>query len=112
MSARTKLRSATSAALLAGIVIFGAGQAPAMPTLDHGLASSPPAQVEQVRWVCGPWRCFWRPNYWGFYRPWHPWASIGPSGDRGVSVGLGGHGATGSIDPGDEVGVGAAIGDL
>ena len=23
------------------------------------------AQVEQARWVCGPYRCFWRPNYWG-----------------------------------------------
>jgi hypothetical protein len=40
-------------------------------------------------------------------------ASIGPGGDRGVSIGLGGHGATDSIDPGDVgVGVGIAIGDF
>ena len=25
----------------------------------------PAATVEQARWVCGPYRCFWRPNYWG-----------------------------------------------
>jgi hypothetical protein len=25
----------------------------------------PAAQIEQARWVCGPYRCFWRPNYWG-----------------------------------------------
>ena len=25
----------------------------------------PAAQVEQARWVCGPYRCFWQPNYWG-----------------------------------------------
>ena len=23
--------------------------------------------VENVRWVCGPFRCFWRPNYYGAY---------------------------------------------
>lgn len=28
------------------------------------------ADVEQVRWVCDPWgRCFWRPNYYGYYGP-------------------------------------------
>ena len=25
----------------------------------------PEARIEQARWVCGPYRCFWRPNYWG-----------------------------------------------
>ena len=79
MDAGTKLRSAVSGALLVGMLTFGAGQASAMPTLDHGLATSAPStQVEQVRWVCGPWRCFWRPNYWGFYRPWRPWGIYRP----------------------------------
>jgi hypothetical protein len=27
--------------------------------------AQPAAQIEQARWVCGPYRCFWRPNYWG-----------------------------------------------
>jgi hypothetical protein len=25
------------------------------------------SNVEQVRWVCGPYRCWWRPNYYGAY---------------------------------------------
>jgi hypothetical protein len=44
---------------------FGAGQASAMPALDHGLANAQGVQTEQVRWVCGPWGCRWRPNFWG-----------------------------------------------
>jgi hypothetical protein len=44
---------------------FSAGQASAMPALDHGLANAQGAQAEQVRMVCGPWGCRWRPNYWG-----------------------------------------------
>jgi hypothetical protein len=39
MDAGTKLRSAVSGALLVGMLTFGAGQASAMPTLDHGLAT-------------------------------------------------------------------------
>jgi hypothetical protein len=23
-----------------------------------------------VAWVCGPYRCWWRPNYWGGYHRW------------------------------------------
>jgi hypothetical protein len=88
-----KTRLNFAAALLAGGLALGAGQACAMPTFDHALTTTPQAaQPEQVRWVCGPWRCFWRPNYfyrpfafygprpywrprpyWGFYRPYRPW---------------------------------------
>ena len=35
----------------------------------RGAASDPATGVEQVRWVCGPYRCFWRPNYYGYYGP-------------------------------------------
>ena len=49
--------------LLAGLLATGlsAGSAQAMPisnlaTVDAG------AQAETVRWVCGPRRCWWRPN--------------------------------------------------
>src|SRR3954454_21204256 len=42
---------------------FSAGQASAMPALDHGLANTQGAQTAQVRWICGPWgRCMWRPG--------------------------------------------------
>jgi hypothetical protein len=64
----TKTRISLVGALVAGALALGIGQASAMPRLDHGLTTAVQAgQVEHVRWVCGPWRCFWRPNF--FYRP-------------------------------------------
>ena len=58
--------------ILAAALVVGA-TAPALPaaaTPLEGLApailqagSAPP--IEQVRWVCNPWRCHWAPNhYW------------------------------------------------
>jgi hypothetical protein len=59
------------------------GSASAMPL--SGLASVATQRVdtvEQVRWACGPYRCWWRPGpYWGgpYWRPhygywgWHRW---------------------------------------
>ncbi|MBV8849832.1 MAG: hypothetical protein JOZ16_09655 [Methylobacteriaceae bacterium] len=76
MEKATKVRLTIAGALLAGTMALSAGQASAMPALDHGLANAQGAQTEQVRWVCNPWgRCWWRPNYYGgygFYRP-RPW---------------------------------------
>jgi hypothetical protein len=79
MERATKVRLTIAGALVAGTMAFSAGQASAMPALDHGLANTQGAQTEQVRMVCGPWGCRWRPNYWGprpywgggygFYRP-------------------------------------------
>jgi hypothetical protein len=72
MERATKIRLTIAGALVAGTMALSAGQASAMPALDHGLVNSQAAQTEQVRWVCGPWGCRWRPNYWGgygFYRP-------------------------------------------
>lgn len=77
MVTATKVRLTVAGALLAGTMALGAGQASAMPALDHGLATTTQAaQVEQVRWVCGPYRCWWRPGpywgprpYWGWRRP-------------------------------------------
>jgi len=65
MERATKVRLTIAGALLAGTMAFSAGQASAMPALDHGLANAQGAQTEQVRWVCGPWGCRWRPNFWG-----------------------------------------------
>ena len=49
----------------------------ALPNRADAMAISAPAgmakavadigQVEQARWVCGPFRCFWQPNIYGFY---------------------------------------------
>ena len=76
----------------AGLFLLGAATfsnpAAAMPIID--LHAQTPAAVDQVRWVCGPYRCWWRPNYWApgpyafyagprFYarpwgwRRWHRW---------------------------------------
>jgi hypothetical protein len=69
---------------LAGAILTFASSANAMTnTMPAGLAKSADqvGQVEQARWVCGPFRCWWRPNYpygyygyYGGYRPFYrPW---------------------------------------
>ena len=69
--------------------------AEAMPGLNaavmHEVAVTPDGvggQIEQARWVCGPYRCHWAPNYYGYgygygprwgyrrgwgYRHWRRW---------------------------------------
>jgi len=54
---------------LVGLVALGAsaaGSASAMPMLP---LVQPSSNIENVRWVCGPFRCFWQPNYYGYYSP-------------------------------------------
>jgi hypothetical protein len=81
------------AAVAVGGLALGAGGASAMP---NGLPSAPsaaPSGVENVRWVCGPYRCSWQPGWgpapygvygprpwgwgwhrgWGWRRGWHRW---------------------------------------
>ena len=72
METATKLRMTIAGALFAGTMALGAGQASAMPAIDHGLAATQGVQAEQVRWVCNPWgRCWWRPGprFYGYGRP-------------------------------------------
>ena len=66
-----KLRIATTAFAIvagAGLMAGTAGTASAMP-INGQLATTAPATTgaQQVRWVCGPYRCWWRPGpvYWG-----------------------------------------------
>ena len=63
-----KLRIATAAfAILAGAGMM-AGTASAMPINGQLAATAPTAtDAQQVRWVCGPYRCWWRPG--GYYYP-------------------------------------------
>ena len=69
-----KVKYALAAAATLGAVAFGSGAASAMP---NGLPSSVLApEVQNVRWVCGPYRCWWQPNYyrgWGWRRGWRRW---------------------------------------
>jgi len=37
--------------------------ATAMPVAPLG--DAPAAALQDVRWVCGPYRCWWRPSYYG-----------------------------------------------
>ena len=73
-----RLKYVLAGAAALGAVALASGSASAMP---NGLSSNALASnVEQVRWVCGPYRCGWRPNYYyGYYgwgprwRYWHRW---------------------------------------
>jgi hypothetical protein len=66
-----KLRIATTAFAIvagAGMMAGTAGTASAMPINGQLAATAPAAaSAQQVRWVCGPYRCWWRPGpvYWG-----------------------------------------------
>ncbi len=61
-------RTVLAAGVMLGALTLGASGASAMPSLDRGVRdiTSATSNVENVRWVCGPYRCWWRPNY---YRP-------------------------------------------
>ncbi len=70
---------AVAALLSSGMVV---GPASAMPANGLQATAAQMAAVQNVRWVCGPYRCWWGPGpYWG-YAPgpywhrgwgWHHW---------------------------------------
>jgi hypothetical protein len=68
------LKNSLTAALALGAVALGSGVASAMPNGLPSGAAAVPSAVESVRWVCGPYRCWWQPGPYGFYgpRPWGP----------------------------------------
>ncbi len=61
----TRMQTLLAAGLLAGGLGLGANAVQAMPLgLDAGLATQADTlKPEAVRWVCGPYRCRWAPNY-------------------------------------------------
>lgn len=81
----THLKTAFAAAAIIGVATIGSASAmPATPAVQftpaaHAAAPANPA-VQKVRWVCGPYRCWWRPGprwwgprwRWGWHRRyWH-----------------------------------------
>jgi len=62
----TKLNITLLAAAALGAAAFAPTAASAMPAGGLGKAASQLSDTQQVRWVCGPFRCFWRPNYYGY----------------------------------------------
>jgi hypothetical protein len=58
-------------ALLGAMLVSRA--ASAMPVSDLAAASGElSADIQKVRWVCGPYRCWWQPNYYYAYPFWRP----------------------------------------
>jgi hypothetical protein len=48
------------------------GSASALPVSGLAAASKETStEIQNVRWVCGPYRCWWQPNYYA-YRYWGP----------------------------------------
>ena len=77
MNSRNLILTASAALLAGGLAV---GTAVAMPV--GGLTATVSelnANAENVRWVCGPYRCWWRPGpYWvrpyplyGYRYGWH-----------------------------------------
>ncbi len=77
-----RLAAIAAVALTTGAATAAGAQA--MPLGDLAAASAAAThEATQVRWVCGPYRCWWRPNYYyappayyGYYAPrryyrWH-----------------------------------------
>jgi hypothetical protein len=68
------LKHSLIAALALGGAAVGSGEASAMPDGLPSVSAAAPSNVENVRWVCGPYRCWWQPGpyYYGVYGP-RPW---------------------------------------
>jgi hypothetical protein len=65
------------ASLASGALVAKASAAPVngMAAISQQVAG----EVQKVRWVCGPYRCWWRPGpYWG----WHRWGWYRPGWRR------------------------------
>ena len=76
------LKSSLAAALAFGALTLAALTlgAPAASAMPMGVAPAAPGlsqQIDAVRWVCGPYRCYWQPNHRHprHYRPYgrHHW---------------------------------------
>lgn len=78
-----KVTLTITAGLLLGFSTLSPIPASAALIADPSVAATAraaPAGLEEARWVCGPYRCWWRPNYfyapvrrwgWGWRRPWY-----------------------------------------
>lgn len=70
----TRTSTLAAVAIAAGLAIAApAKNAAAMPVAipgQLGLGGDGAGAVEKVVVVCGPWRCYWRPGYWGPYPYW------------------------------------------
>ena len=65
-------------ALIAVTALSGTmlSSASAMPVTNLAAAAQESSAIQNVRLVCGPYRCWWQPNY--FYPRYRAWAYEGP----------------------------------
>ena len=58
-------------ALLGLVALGGCAVSTIATAMPVAPLSDPTVNIEPVHWVCGPYRCFWRPNYYsyGYYGP-------------------------------------------
>ena len=84
------IRAIASAIVIAGTLAVGSASAMPVGALKSA-AEAVQVTPESVRWVCGPYRCWWRPNSYGYVRPyWGPRRHWGFYG-RPYRYGLYGH---------------------
>ena len=72
---------ALAISLVTGVALCGIMSAPAaaMPMSNVGAAASDLALGQSVRYVCGKYRCLWRPDYYYGYAPsYYAWYGYAP----------------------------------
>ena len=72
---------ALAISLVTGVALCGIMSAPAaaMPMSHVGAAASDLALGQSVRYVCGKYRCLWRPDYYYGYAPsYYAWYGYAP----------------------------------
>ena len=63
----TKVNTMAAALALGAAALLTSPAAHAMPVGDLAAASAEISDgIQNVRWVCGPYRCWWRPNYFAY----------------------------------------------
>jgi hypothetical protein len=71
-----RLATVMLGALLGSTVMIGSASSMPANALASAVLKQSVEGLQHVGWVCGPYRCWWRPfaggPYWAPYRPWGP----------------------------------------
>jgi hypothetical protein len=95
-----KNREAPMKALATSLVVsaalcFASVPSSAMPVANLAPVTNYFALHQSVVWVCGPFRCWWRP--WGYYRPWAYYRPVYPAYGYYRPYGFYGYGPPGGV---------------
>jgi hypothetical protein len=61
-----QLRYALVAAVALGGLAAASSPASALPNDVPEISTAARSDVQDVHWVCGPYRCWWHPNWYGY----------------------------------------------